>query len=120
MWAAAILLSSAILGANACQSALNLNVQPPRENAIILGELNARIRANPADACAFNNRARIHFFFGDSERALADFATAIRLDPDIAFAYKNRGDLRLYRNELDRAIDDYSAALRIDPDYGPA
>ena len=38
MWAAAILLSSAILAANACHRALNLNVQPPRDNTVILAE----------------------------------------------------------------------------------
>src|SRR6476660_3752973 len=108
MWLAAVLLSgSTVLAANECHRALNLNVQPPRDNHVILRELNARILANPSDACAFNNRARIRFFFGDIEGALADFESAIKFDPNMAFAYKNRGDMRLFRNELDLAIDDY-------------
>lgn len=120
MWAAAILLSSAILAANECQRALNLNVQPARDNHVVMEEMNARIAANPADACAFNNRARLHVFFGTIADALSDYASALRLDPNLAYAYKNRGDLWLSRNQLERAIDDYGAALRIDPDYAPA
>ena len=95
MWAAAILLSCALLVANECQRALNLNVQPPRDNHLVMEEMNARIAANPADACAFNNRARLQVFFGIAD-ALSDDASALRLDPNLAYASKSRGDLWLF------------------------
>jgi tetratricopeptide (TPR) repeat protein len=114
----ALLLGAAQQAALDCERALRLT--PARGIEIVLAELNAAIAANPANACARNNRARIHVFRGETDQAIADYDVAIRLDPTLAFAFKNRGDLWLARDALDRAILDYSAAIRIDAAYASA
>ncbi len=75
----------------------------------------ATIKASPAEAAGYIDRASIWQEKGETAAAIADLDEAIRLDPRHAMAYNNRGVARRSRKEYDKAIADYSDAIRLDP-----
>ena len=79
-----------------------------------------RIRLDPNDATAFNNRGVSHSSRGNHAAAMADYNSAIRLNPNSSILFTNRGDAHRRSDNIRAAIADYEAALRIDPNNARA
>src|SRR5207302_1395461 len=73
------------------------------------------VRADPANAAAYDRRGLVWQEKGEPDMAIADYDQAIRLDPTDAEVFNNRGLARAAKGEDDRAIADYDQAIRLDP-----
>src|SRR4051812_47846923 len=78
------------------------------------------VRADPANAAAYNTRGLVWQEKGEPDNALADYSEAIRLDPNKAGTFVNRGTVWQAKREYDRAIADCTEAIRLDPKLAPA
>lgn len=73
------------------------------------------LRANPANAVVYYNRALAKLAKGDTDAAITDYGEAIRLRPRYASAYLERGNAWMVKGDARRAIADYGEAIRINP-----
>jgi tetratricopeptide (TPR) repeat protein len=79
-----------------------------------------KLRFNPMDATAYNNRGFARYNLGDLTGAEDDYNAALALNPLYPEAYNNRGALRHARGDCAGAVGDYSQALRLRADYAEA
>ena len=74
-----------------------------------------RIRLNPKDVEAYNNRCWARTVIGDLQAALKDCNEALRLRPNFVDALDSRGLVNLKSGQTKNAIADFDAALKINP-----
>jgi tetratricopeptide (TPR) repeat protein len=78
------------------------------------------VRADPANAAAYDWRGLVWQEKGEPDMALADYDEAIRRAPNQARPFVHRGGAWAAKGEYDRAIADYDQAIRLDPDNAAA
>jgi tetratricopeptide (TPR) repeat protein len=90
-----------------------------RQNATdaALADYSEAIRLDPANAAAYDGRARLLVATGQRERAIEDWSALVKLDPKNPTSYINRGALLYLGGDLDGAIADFDAALALDPNH---
>jgi tetratricopeptide (TPR) repeat protein len=81
----------------------------------IISGCTARIRENPRNAAAYNNRGLAYADKGDYDRAIADHSKSIEMNRNDDKAYSNRGIAYRLKGDLERAKADYSKAIEINP-----
>jgi tetratricopeptide (TPR) repeat protein len=74
-------------------------------------QLDEAIRLHPGSAERYHDRASLHCYNGDLDKAIADYAEAIRLKPEYAEAYCNRGQAYARKGDFDKAVADYTKAI---------
>ena len=81
-----------------------------------IADMTARIKKNPRDVEAYNDRGIAYRKKGAFDKAIADYTKAVDLQPDYARAYKNRGNVYEVKGEFDRAIANHTKAIELNPD----
>jgi len=81
---------------------------------------NRAIRADPANAEAYNNRANTHFEMGNYEKALPDYNKTINLNPNYAEAFYNRANTHFKMGNYEKALADYNKAINLNSEFAEA
>jgi tetratricopeptide (TPR) repeat protein len=79
-----------------------------------LGEFTKAVGLNPDYAEAYNSRAGIYSFQGETEKALSDYNNAVRSDPSEGGYVYNRATVYLQLKEYQKAIDDCNKSLELE------
>jgi len=85
-----------------------------------LAALDRAIEANPTDAAAWVERARVRVHRGDLAGARSDAAKAVEVAPRSAMVWSQRGLTRALAGDFTGAIEDHSKAIELDPRYALA
>ena len=80
-----------------------------------LGELNAALVKNAADAPRLVERARHYLKVEHDEKAVEDLDRALTITPKLAAALLVRAEIRLRWREFPQALSDAEAALAVEP-----
>jgi tetratricopeptide (TPR) repeat protein len=81
----------------------------------VIADLTEVLRADPANANAYNNRGLAYAEIGMARHANDDYGRAIALDSGNSIILKNRAALRTEAGDADGAIADLSTAIKLDP-----
>lgn len=72
-----------------------------------------RIKQNPNDAEAYNNRGIVYFSLEKCYFAIKDFNKAIELNPNLEEAYYNRGTTYYHLGDYKQAVQDFNKAIEL-------
>ena len=82
--------------------------------------MDAVIRLNPEDDCAYMKRGLAYYSKGEDDLALSDLDAVLRLNPDHAGAYVLRGSIFGHRKQWGRLVDDMTELIRLRPESAMA
>jgi tetratricopeptide (TPR) repeat protein len=106
-------------GERVCLAAKGASGWVPSQDVVPLDKAvdfcTGEIRAGRDPTAAYVQRGLLWHYYGDYDKAVADYSEAIRLDPTCAMAYNDRGKTWYAKRNYDLAVADYNQAIRLDP-----
>lgn len=85
------------------------------DRAGALASINKAMEIAPSKTSYFGNRADIHFFIGEYEKAAADYAEFLAAYPKAPFGHQRRGVCLQNLGDLRGAIGEYERTIELDP-----
>jgi tetratricopeptide (TPR) repeat protein len=76
-----------------------------------------KIRINPRDDHAWNERGRVWDDLGEYDKAIADYTEALRIAPNDAVLWNNLALARNNNSDYRTALANYAEALRLNPKF---